>query len=103
MSSPEPRNLEWHRKETAIIINFNDGTVDEDFKGSSNDSWSQFDSAISEAGEEIRNLIVEEAGVEFLRRTVSIVWTADDVTYKMPSYIDRNSIISIHEVTNDTV
>lgn len=98
------RNLAWHRKGVATIINFSDGAASQDFAGAtSNAEWEKIDAAINEAGRSERNLAILEGGQSPLRRTYQKVWAASAVTFDLPSFIAREAIISVHDVTDSAV
>lgn len=99
----ELRNLAWHRKAVALILNYQDGTPDQDFTGPSNDQWEKIDAGINEALVEERNLAVLHGSSEAFKRAQRFTWSTGAVTFPMPSFIDRESVVSIHDVTNDSV
>ena len=99
----ELRNLAWHRAEIARIVNFKDGTPDQDFVGPTNAPWLKVDAAFNEAQTFERNLAIQEGGSSWALNTIQKTWLADAVTFVLPNYIDRESIHSIHDVTSDVV
>ena len=98
----EIRNLAWHRKMVSRILNYQDGTPDQDFSGE-NDEWEKLDEAINESQAEERNAAVVDGSSEAFRMRQQFTWSSAAVTFALPSSIDRESIVAIHDVTGDSV
>ena len=98
----EVRNLQWHRTEIARIVNFKTGTPDQDFAGPSNAPWEKVDAAFNEAQTYERNLAVQEGNYSSFLATIQVTWPASQVTFQPPSYIDRESLYAVYDVTSDS-
>lgn len=97
------KNLAWHRKQTAIIVNFSNGAASQDFSGdTTNAEWDKVDAALNEAGRVERHMALLEGGTEPFKRTLQKTWGDDDVTFTLPESISRESISSIYDVTDAT-
>lgn len=99
----EVRNLAWHRTQTSRILNHLEQTPDQDFAGRDNAPWENIDAALNEAQTEERNEAIVNGSSEAFKKTQQFTWAASSVTFTMPSFIDRESVYSIHDVTSDTV
>lgn len=96
----ELRNLAWHRKEIARIVSFKT-EPDADFAGPTNAPYETIDAAFNQAQVHERNLAILESSAAF-EKTVRVTWTANQATMTMPSYIGRESIVSLTDVTNNS-
>lgn len=98
----ELRNLAWHRREIVRIVNQKTGTPDQDFKGSSNAPYEKIDAALNEARVYERNLAIIHGSSKSFEKTLQVTWSASDVTMSLPSYIDRESVFGLWDVTNNS-
>ena len=98
----ELRNLAWHRTEIARIVNFKTGEPDQDFAGPANAPWEKIDAAFNEAQTLERNFALQEGNYSSFLATQQFTWAASAVTFTLPSYIDRESIHSMYDVTSDS-
>ena len=99
----EQRNLAWHRAQVARIVNYQDGTPDQDAAGPSNDTWQKIDDVLNEAAREERNEAILKGSTEAFRKRQRFTWESGETTYALPVFIDRESILDIHDVTANDV
>lgn len=97
----ELRNLAWHRKMISQIVNQKD-EPDQDFRGSSNEPYSRIDAAFNEAQVRERNLALVDGSSKAFEETIQVTWPADQVTLVLPDSIDRESIVWLRDVTNNS-
>ena len=99
----ERRNLQWHRACVAEIVNYQDGTPDQDSTGPTNYTWKKIDAALNEAARQERNEAIIHGSSEAFRKKQSFTWASGELTFTLPSYIDRESVMEMHDVTDDTL
>lgn len=97
----EVRNLAWHRTQISRIVCRKD-EPDQDFAGTANEPWSLIDAAFNEAQNRERNLALVDGSSKAFEKTIQVSWPASQVTLTLPTYIDRESITRLWDVTNNS-
>ena len=97
----ELRNLAWHRTMISRIVSQKD-EPDQDFRGSSNAPYAPIDSAFNEAQVRERNLALIDGSSKAFEETVQLTWPASQATLELPTFIDRESIVRLWDVTNNS-
>lgn len=95
-------NLAWLRRILSGIVNFNSGQTDQVWN-TENDQYLQLDDALTEAADFELNEARATASTEAFKVTHTLPeWAVDAVTYTLPDYIERNSLLELWDITEST-
>lgn len=96
-----PDTLKSFRRIIAKRLNFNVDTANQDFTGSSTDSWAWIDDAINEAYVDEINEAVLECSARPFTAYQTFTWPSGDLTYELPPNMDRNDVLAIFNITGN--
>lgn len=102
MGFEEKRNLQWLRDRVSRRLRFNEDQTDQDFAGSTADTYEVIDDFINEAYRTEVNEAQNETSVEHFRETITDSWPQAQVLYVLPAFIDAENILAITDISSSS-
>ena len=92
-------NVEWLVKKLKWVVNFNEGQVDQNYRGPSTQTDKHFLDALNESYKTVVRK-ARETRANAWTRTHDVTWLSDDVTFTLPVVLQNRPVRLVCDVTD---
>jgi hypothetical protein len=96
-------NLSELRSRVSWMVGFNEGQVDQDFRGPSTNTNKRIDWSINESYKDEVNQACLYGSEEYFRQEYSFTWAADAATKEIPEDIQQKRLLYLRDDTDATI